>query len=127
MTLEQFIKKLRTLDLDKWAGRFGSKYSEQFRKHLTEKPYPPELAGQKYVRTGILGASYTNRQIRERVHEIGNNAPYAMWVIGKRIFPAPAQAAIHKGRWFTIQDEQVKYFDQEAQEIAVDLFAKLIR
>ena len=127
MTLEEFIRKLRTVDFQEAANQFGDRYRKAFRKHLKNKPYPPELPNQRYVRTGLLGSSYRTRKLSESSFRVWNSTPYAVWVIGKRIFEAPSQAAIHRGRWFTIQDEQVKFFDEEGQKLAIKVFASYFR
>lgn len=88
-------------------------------------PYPPEVPGQRYVRTGLLGRSF-----RTDVHpmlnlismKLSNVATqkgryYPPWVISKeRIGQAGPQARVHQGRWYTLQEYAKGKMDYVKQE-----------
>jgi hypothetical protein len=61
--------------------------------------YPPERPGQRYVRTGRLGDSWTARAYGKYHITFKNAAPYARYVIGDG--KGEGQAWMHKGRWWT--------------------------
>lgn len=78
---------------------------------LKGKPYPPELSGQKYERTGRLNRAWAaNVQGRWDTIHITNNANfkgryYAGYVVGNPISSiGNAQASIHRGRWWVATD-----------------------
>ena len=62
--------------------------------------YPPERAGQRYVRSFKLRDSWQRERARRQgatvVGAATNATPYAKWVVGTR-----DQAAVHQGRWRT--------------------------
>ena len=64
------------------------------------KAYPPERAGQKYVRSYRLRDSWAAEKARRAgasvVAAATNPTPYARWVVG-----TTDQAAVHQGRWRT--------------------------
>lgn len=79
------------------------------------RPYPPELPGQRYVRTGLLGRSWKVKRHGETGYQISNRAYrrgryYAKWVIGTAY--GTHQAEIHRGRWKLLRDE----VDREVQK-----------
>ena len=88
--------------------------------------YPPELSGQRYIRTGDLGSGWTDAQPQWVTLSSGfegsldNPTPYSPEVQG-----AKDQATIHAGRWAT--DQQIvddhaldteRIYDQALQQIA---------
>ena len=97
--------KLRSLvsQNDKIFGPVIEDYAKNLRKTLRTKKYPPKIAGQKYVRTGRLGSSYSARKVKPLIWEIGNSAKYAKYVVNEG-----TQAGIHAGRWYTIQSVERK-------------------
>lgn len=64
------------------------------------KTYPPERAGQRYVRSFRLRDSWQRERARRQggavVAAAANATPYAKWVVGTQ-----DQAAVHQGRWRT--------------------------
>ena len=78
--------------------------------HSQVPEYPPPPPASTYRRTGTLG-----RQINTAVKEVGGKiqgvigspTEYSPWVISSEAVPevgAGPQAAVHKGRWWTLQD-----------------------
>lgn len=65
--------------------------------------YPPERPGQKYKRTGNLGAGWRITRGKQGVMSLTNPTPYAPLVQGLR------QATVHKGRWTTAPQMNAKY------------------
>lgn len=69
--------------------------------HSRVPPYPSPPPDSTYRRTGTLGRSITT-QVRElgtqMVGVIGTNVVYAPYVIDEK-----RQAAMHSGRWWTLQ------------------------
>lgn len=67
--------------------------------------YPQQRAGSTYRRTGTLNRSWSRRvegtglSIRGFVGSNGNIAPYNRYVQSRR-----EQAAVHRGRWQTVED-----------------------
>lgn len=78
---------------------------------LKGKPYPPELPGQKYKRTGRLNRAWA-ASIRGEYDTIhitndarGKSGFYAGYVVGNPISSiGNAQASIHRGRWWVATD-----------------------
>jgi hypothetical protein len=88
--------------------------------------YPPELAGQRYVRTGNLGSGWTDAQPQWQAipsgfeGSIDNPMSYGLVVQGNK-----DQAKIHAGRWETDQAiveahalETQAIYDHALQDIA---------
>lgn len=78
---------------------------------LKGKPYPPELSGQKYERTGRLNRAWTAdvRGKYDTIHIINaandRGRYYAGYVVGNAISSVGnAQADIHRGRWWIATD-----------------------
>lgn len=67
--------------------------------------YPQQRTGSTYRRTGTLNRSWSRRvegtglSIRGFVGSNGNIAPYNRYVQSRR-----EQAAVHRGRWQTVED-----------------------
>lgn len=74
-------------------------YIKDLRAELSRKRYPPKLAGQRYVRTGRLGSSYSARRVGKSSWSVMNSAPYSQYVVDEK-----RQAGIHQGRWYTMQE-----------------------
>lgn len=91
-------------------------YVVSVRKHLDRKKYPPKLLNQKYVRSGLLGSSYSTRKIRASFHVIRNSRKGAKYVIDES-----NQAEIHQGRWYTIQGEERKLRPQLTEALTEDI------
>lgn len=70
-----------------WMARF-----------MRNKPYPPPLPAQKYVRTGLLGRSFFSQKMGRARYAVSNDAPGRQWAIGR------VQARIHKNRWWRMVD-----------------------
>jgi hypothetical protein len=91
------VKKYRTFD--------GLKIVDSvFRVHLPQmhrvlEHYPPERPGQRYVRTGRLGAGWTERFNGPANMSLTNAVAY-----GPLVQDLNQQASIHRGRWTTAQD-----------------------
>jgi hypothetical protein len=91
---------------------------------LSRKKAPAKLPRQKYIRTGRLQSSFSARKISPAVWTIRNSAPYATWVVKERVGNV-GQAAIHQGRWFTIEEEERKLRPQLTRNLtkrAVEYF-----
>lgn len=81
--------------------------------------YPPELPGQRYVRTGTLGRGWTGGQTMfpqksatelEALRE--NSTPY-----GPNVQGAQDQAKIHQGRWKTTEALMADWEARVAQRV----------
>jgi hypothetical protein len=61
--------------------------------------YAPKRAGQRYIRTGTLGAGWGTRKRessrRSVTYSIYNTVSYSKWVVGR-----DTQARVHRGRWW---------------------------
>ena len=83
-------------------------WAEDTAQQLRNKRYPPELANQKYVRTGLLGRSWKGKRVKMTTVVISNNANsgrsqfYARYVVGDD--RGVNQAQIHKGRWWIARE-----------------------
>jgi len=84
--------------------------AEVVRTKLDDKRYAPKRPGQRYVRTGRLGRSWSGvEKVRKLVYRIRNFAKspkgvfYTSFVIGER------QAFMHRGRWW--QAERVAFVE----------------
>jgi hypothetical protein len=100
------------------ARRIASKYRRAARRHpsfvdppvkewcqeqtrlLAVEPYPPERAGQTYVRTYTLPTGWVVERIKEMSYAVANTVEYAHWVVSKKY-----QAWMHRGRWWTAEDK----------------------
>ena len=78
--------------------------------HSQVPEYPPEPPNSTYTRTLKLGQTI-NTAVKEVGSEIygviGSPRNYSPWVISSEAVPevgAGPQAAVHKGRWWTLQD-----------------------
>ena len=88
--------------------------------------YPPERPGQRYVRTGRLGMSWTwkvRRTAEGVVGELTSSPPggfgsswYARWVMDRNF-----QAWMHLGRWQTVQGIEETERDGTRQTILAAL------
>ena len=98
---------------------------ELVRKKLQE--YPPERAGQTYVRTGDLGQGWADAPITSAATVAGfsetlsNDVAYAPFVQRDPQFGDPHQAWMHVGRWTT--DAQI--LQAAAPEIGADFTAAI--
>lgn len=63
--------------------------------------YAPERPGQRYERTGELGASFWYDDIGPSHYEFTNDVPYAPLVVGNS--DGGGQAWMHEGRWWTLK------------------------
>lgn len=96
--LERFIR-----DFPEVAGL--ADWLKKERLKLARTPYPPELPGQRYRRTGVFGASWRARVFRDGGQLI-NIARYASDVTGSPDAPSgERQAKIHQGRWWIAKEE----------------------
>lgn len=104
--------KVTTKHAGEVANKFGSFrgakiLAEEFATHEERvrarlKTYPPARSGQRYRRTGRLGAGWsvtTRLTGNGATLSAANDVEYAKWVQNK-----PTQAWMHKGRWDTAQD-----------------------
>lgn len=90
---------------------------------LKGKPYPPELSGQKYKRTGRLNRAWAAgvKGKYDTIH-VTNNASfkgryYAGYVVGNPISSiGNAQADIHRGRWWIATDVIEETIPQALEE-----------
>jgi hypothetical protein len=73
-------------------------FTRRMVKAMGKEPYPPELPNQKYVRTGLLAASFKEQRVQLAKYMLENTAPGRGWAIAK------PQAQIHKGRWWTMME-----------------------
>ncbi len=80
------------------------KHAKWQSRQLRRKRYPPELPGQKYIRTGNLGRRFRARRVKKGVHIVMNRQSYAVWVVKKGM----QNTKYHLGRWWTIDDEVQK-------------------
>lgn len=89
--------------------------------------YPPPPPGSTYRRTGTLGRLWTSAQHQIRVSgnalegRIGNATPYGPYVQSQA-----KQAAIHQGRWKTIE-QIMKEAEPEINELLDQAGANLAR
>ena len=92
---------------------------------LEAEPYPPELPGQRYVRTFTLAASWEQEQVGTGEWEIINTATqkgrqYAEYVVGE----PEDQADVHRGRWWTGREKVVEHFERYGPEAVQDALAR---
>jgi hypothetical protein len=84
--------------------------------------YPPELPGQRYVRTNALhdgwtdGVPVVDSTGQSLVGVITNSVPY-----GPDVQSADDQARIHQGRWRTVEQIMDAWEDRVAAALADDL------
>ncbi len=64
--------------------------------------YPPERPGQRYVRTGRLGAGFRYEQVAPSHYRFINDTPYTRFVVGDS--DGGGQAWMHQGRWWTAKE-----------------------
>jgi len=89
------------------ANKIIRRWLKKLRARLKKEKYPPKLPNQKYVRTGNLANRWA-----ATANTIGNTAPYARWVVNEG-----TQAAIHAGRWWTMQEIFERYRPELVAEI----------
>jgi len=82
-------------------------------ERLRQEPYPPELPGQRYERTGVLAYSWEQSKVGTGEWEIINAATqrgreYAEYVVGE----PEDQADIHRGRWWTGREKLIEHFER---------------
>lgn len=117
--IERYDRVNRTLGL--LAAATGESLADQVVGELVEAepgrlaatPYPPELPGQRYVRTFTLARSWEQEQIGPGRWEIRNVASqrgreYAEYVVGE----PEDQADIHRGRWWTGREKIEEHFER---------------
>ncbi|HBU28385.1 MAG TPA: hypothetical protein DEB56_00725 [Thiobacillus sp.] len=85
--------------------------------------YPGERPGQRYIRTGNLGASWQVRRLEDG-YQIYNNAShkgrrYARYVVGDAY--GQGQAWMHSGRWQLFRDVVEDEIDKLPEEVANEL------
>ena len=64
--------------------------------------YPAERAGQRYQRTGQLGAGFRYGAISKSHYQFVNEVPYVRWVVGDS--DGNGQSWMHRGRWFVARE-----------------------
>lgn len=67
------------------------------------KTYPPERPGQRYIRTGTLGAGWMITP-NATGYTTSNNTPYTKYVVGNAY--GLEQAWMHQNRWSLLRDVQ---------------------
>lgn len=106
--LNKKLKRLQSSELKDTLKKTTDKAVKYVHSQVPEYPAPPPAS--TYRRTGTLG-----RQINTAVKEVGSEiygvigspTKYSPWVISSEAVPevgAGPQAAVHKGRWWTLQD-----------------------
>lgn len=93
------------------------KHAKTEANRLREKPYPPKLPGQKYIRTGQLGRRFRAQKRKKGQWSVINRTEYAVWVIQKGM----QNKKYHEGRWWTIQDELAKEMPKLTKNLATKL------
>ncbi len=83
--------------------------------------YPPERPGQRYVRTGRLGDSWTKRQYGRYHVTFSNKTPYAQYVVGDS--EGRKQAWMHAGRWWLALERIQRANDRLIERIAAGIEA----
>lgn len=79
---------------------------------------PPELSGQRYVRTHRLSGEWQNQKPRfvvsgsSKRSVLRNETPYARWVQSR-----DDQAKVHQGRWPTVEDVQEELAPMAEEEL----------
>lgn len=98
--------------------------------HSQVPEYPPEPPNSTYTRTMKLGQTI-NTAVKEVGSEIygviASPRNYSPWVISSEYIPevgAGPQAAVHKGRWWTLQDvvkkslaEVKRFYDKMLEDL----------
>ena len=113
---------------DMWPDKSDpiiGKHATKFAKNMRNKPYPPELPGQKYIRTFLLGSRFKAKHagLPKGVHGVENKVSYAIWVAKRGM----QNRQYHLGRWWTLEDEAEKTLPElEANlvEMLEDLIAR---
>lgn len=75
-------------------------YVSRARDRLEDKPYPPELPGQRYIRTYNLKHGFRDIHLSRGEWLIFNEMEYSSYVVGT----PDEQAAIHAGRWWVARE-----------------------
>lgn len=89
------------------------RHAKSERLRLKGKPYPPRLPGQKYVRTGKTASSFAAVRIKLGEWAVVNTAPNREFVITRA-----HQARIHRGRWYTMEDELERNMPELTEALA---------
>jgi len=89
---------LKTPAMFRIADSAAGKWLKRVRLQLFKTRYPPKRAGQRYVRTGMLGSSWSTSVIGPGRYQIKNSRTYARYVVGDHM--GRGQAWMHKGRWW---------------------------
>jgi len=114
--VSEAVKKLDPAKMEEYLTKAVDGAADLVRADI--RTYPPPPPQSTYVRTGILGGSWTKKieRIQYGVRAIiGTDTPYAKWVQN-----APTQAWMHRGRWQTVQSvaekqaQAVKRFIEQA-------------
>lgn len=103
--IEQVITVLeRYSDLPKLLDPAFRKWVDETNRgqlHGRDK-YPPERPGQRYVRTGALGAGFRYEPVAPSHYRFTNDVVYTRWVVGDS--DGGGQAWFHRGRWWTAKE-----------------------
>ena len=91
--------KFREIGRAGFLDRVMWKWVKDKASRLRAKRYPPERPGQRYIRTGKLGAAWVGVRVGSLLHHIRN------WVRGKKGFYAatvvgPSQGFYFVNRWW---------------------------
>jgi hypothetical protein len=78
------------------------------------KLYPPERAGQTYIRTMTLGGAWSIAS-NTNGYTLSNDTPYAKYVVGTAY--GTEQAWMHQGRWNLLRDVQ----DEEVAKLPAEI------
>ena len=86
-------------DVSEWGTGVMVQWGQIEQARLKAKKYPPKRPGQKYIRTGRLGRSWSSRGTGNLEVTIRNRAAfkgrfYAPYVVGDN------QSWMHVGRWW---------------------------
>lgn len=95
--LDELINKVKTLKGPEGirAKSVANAWTQDTVNMLIQKPYPPELPGQVYIRTGNLAAEWHSiGNITAAKWSFVNKSGYAPFVIGED------PAWMHAGRWW---------------------------
>ena len=100
--LDAVIRKIDGLERGDYLSGVASAGADLLRADM--RRYPPPPPNSTYRRTGTLGKSWTKTTMRGGkgggwVAQIGTRLKYAPFVQD-----ATRQAAVHQGRWQTVQD-----------------------
>ena len=109
------IAALNERDLDPIVGE----WAKTTRNTLKGTSYPPQRAGQTYVRTGNLANRWAAQRTGAARWAIANTAPYAQYVV------SDDQAWMHKGRWWMASSEIAKYTPKLTSALTRELSRKI--